>query len=245
MSASGFEVNSGSLSLDSGCLGLRQGSRLCWCCQRRGYLVDKRRGQDHGQSDQQEDDRSKMRPQQARSNLGVRVPRCASLSTSLALLVHGIRPADAGSVAVTRHKVAAAPLGPISKKRAPNLRRFNDFVEWQGGDSNSQPTDYDAAHGWHDLLEKPVFKRNSPTFSHNSPTFSHTRSPPIWVLVGPSLHTFEHNLVVRAAKRTDGCAFRLSEREMKRHTNRQGCLNRNFRVSVSRGACHSVEPARD
>jgi hypothetical protein len=153
MSASGFEVNSGSLSLDSGCLGLRQGSRLCWCCQRRGYLVDKRRGQDHGQSDQQEDDRSKMRPQQARSNLGVRVPRCASLSTSLALLVHGIRPADAGSVAVTRHKVAAAPLGPISKKRAPNLRRFNDFVEWQGGDSNSQPTDYDAAHGWHDLLE--------------------------------------------------------------------------------------------
>jgi hypothetical protein len=62
MSASAFEVNSGGLSLDSGCFGFRQGSRLCWFHRRRSYLVHKGRGQDHGQSDQEQDDRQHGEP---------------------------------------------------------------------------------------------------------------------------------------------------------------------------------------
>ncbi len=101
-----------------------------------------------------------------------------------------------------RALVRAVPLDPGEPETVrlrSNCRELNcggRLPEWQGGDSNSQPTDYDAAHGWRILLELPA---SSPL----SPRSSRIADPYIRAILGRSWHTSSHTgfKTLRSAER--------------------------------------------
>jgi hypothetical protein len=71
--------------------------------------------------------------------------------------------------------------GRASLESSTDLRIGFDMnrVRWQRLDSNPQRTDYDAAHGWHGLLEYPV---PATTITDNFP------------------HWMDHDLVISRSK---------------------------------------------